>query len=412
MIPRLYYILICSTCIFAMGAPCQVLGQSNLAQTNLQYLYNPVAPLSFESQVAMSDTEATVFLHIRNSQQGQSLSVNYQVKENYQDENIINQGEVGIQQLIGQQDNHLYYKFVVPVTEASRYLFVFTQLNINNTPVSFRYDIPLQGENTFPATDLIMMRPDEDIPIFSNYLDSAKAFRIASIYRQSTEAYMYYYSYDFTPNPPPMAVRGAEASETMSIDSLFSVPVNDSLSFGQKGLYFIQTDTTSLSGISFRITDQYFPRLVAVDQVIAPLRYISTSEEMEELETSQDKKEALDRYLMKITRSQKKAKALMRSYFRNVTEANRLFTTYKEGWKTGQGMVYVLYGTPNQVFRDNDREVWVYNADQDLTDLTFTFAKVKNIYTNQHYNLIPDEDYKKFWFRNIDLWRKGMKSLQ
>lgn len=409
---RLYLIWICSSCVLVAGSWSKLFGQSNLAQTNLQYLYNPSAPVSFDSQVAMGDAEATIFLKILNRQTAQPLSVSYQIKSSYQDENTVEQGELGNQQLIKQEGNNFYYRFTIPVSQESHYLFVFVQTNIDDAPASFRYDISLMTENSFPVTDMVIMQPDEDIPIFSNYLSPAEPFRIVSIYNQPAKAYMYYYSYEFSPNPPPMAARSAEASETMSIDSLFSVAINDTLSFEQEGLYFVQTDTTSLSGISFRVQDKYFPRLVAVNEVIEPLRYISTSEEMETLEASQDKKEALDRYLMKVTRSQNKAKVFMRDYFRQVTQANRLFTTYKEGWKTGQGMVYVLYGPPDQVFRDNDREVWVYNADQDLVDLTFSFAKVKNIYTNKHYNLIPDEDYKKFWFRNIDLWRKGMKSLQ
>jgi hypothetical protein len=32
-----------------------------------------------------------------------------------------------------------------------------------------------------------------------------------------------------------------------------------------------------------------------------------------------------------------------------VRQANRLFTNYKEGWKTDTGMYYILYGRPSSV---------------------------------------------------------------
>jgi GWxTD domain-containing protein len=38
-------------------------------------------------------------------------------------------------------------------------------------------------------------------------------------------------------------------------------------------------------------------------------------------------------------------------YYRRVRQANRLFTNYKEGWKTDRGMFYILFGPPSGVIR-------------------------------------------------------------
>ena len=37
-------------------------------------------------------------------------------------------------------------------------------------------------------------------------------------------------------------------------------------------------------------------------------------------------------------------------YYRRVRFANEEFTQYKDGWKTDRGMIYILFGPPNQVF--------------------------------------------------------------
>lgn len=408
------------TCFFLMllalwGGLGDALAQnSNLAQTSIQYLYDQDSPVGFDSRVAMGTNEATVFLRVevRGNDRGEALKVNYEVRRDYKSENNLNQAALGADQLIKQEDNIYFYRFSLPITEESQYVFVYVYKTVERVDTEFRYDIPLEINTSFPLTDLITMREDEDIPVFKNYIEQNEPFRIVSLYKEVASGYIYFYSHNFIPNPPPMAVRGSEAPQNLSIDSLFSISLNEPVSFDQTGLYFVQTDTTSLSGISFRICDKYYPRFVTAEELIEPLRYISTSEEMEQIEDREDKKEALDRYWMKVTRSQEKAKMVIRDYYRQVSEANRLFTTYKEGWKTGQGMVFVLYGVPDQVFREDEREVWVYNADRNLVDLSFSFVKVKNIYTDKHYNLVPDEDYKKFWFRNIDLWRKGVKSLE
>lgn len=406
-----FFIAILGTTGLFMTAYAQ---NANLAQTNIRYVYDKNAPVTLDKQVAMGKNEATVFLKVtvKESSGNQAPGINYEVRSDYKQGNLLNKGNLNNEHLIKQEANVYFYRFTVPVEETSHYVFVYIHTDAQETAPPFRFDIPLETDTSFPLTDLITMREEEDIPIFKNYIDRNEPFRLVSWYERFPKAYIYFYKHEFAPNPPPMAVRGAETQQNISIDSLFTASVDSLLNFSDIGLYFVQKDTSSLSGISFRICDSYYPRLVTAEDLIDPLRYISTSEEIEQLEESEDKKAALDKYWIKLTRSQEKARSLIRNYYRQVTEANRLFTTYKEGWKTGQGMVFVLFGIPDQVFREDQQEVWVYHAGRDLVDMTFTFLKVKNIYTDEHYNLVPDEDYKRFWFRNIDLWRRGRKTLQ
>ncbi len=400
--------------IFWMGLVFPVVAQNDKpTQTNIRHTYDPKAPVRLDHRVAMGTSEATLFLKVslHGNAGNTPPSLTYEVRDGYKNSKVLRNNTIGSQQLIKQEDRTYFYRLSLPVDEESQYVFVYATLSADGAGAPFRFDIPLETNTSFPLTDLVTMRPNEDVPLFKHYIEKSDSFRIVSVYRQAPTAFVYFYPYDFAPNPPPMAVSGTESQQNLTIDSLFSVSLNEPLTFADQGLYFVQTDTSSLSGISFRIEDQYYPRLVRAETLIEPLRYISTSEEMEQME-EEDKKAALDKYWMKVTRSQERAKTVIRNYYRQVTEANRLFTTYKEGWKTGQGMVYILYGTPDKVFREGEREVWVYDADRDLSDMSFSFVKVKNIYTDAHYNLVPDEDYKKFWFRNIDLWRKGLKTMR
>jgi GWxTD domain-containing protein len=43
------------------------------------------------------------------------------------------------------------------------------------------------------------------------------------------------------------------------------------------------------------------------------------------------------------------AQKVAAKYYRRVRQANRLFTSYKEGWKTARGTFYVLFGPPDKV---------------------------------------------------------------
>ena len=386
--------------------------KASLSSVNVSHAYDPTAPVLLDARVAMSEErEATVFLRVTDRQSDQAPALRYAVHADYQEASVLDSGQLSATQLVRQEEQQYYYRFTLPITDDSHFLFVFVESAPAQAGETYRFDITLNSEQNFPLTDLLLLRPDNDIPIFQDYLPTEAPFRLVSYYGRDSTAYLYYYSHDFEPNPPPMSSGGAEVQPALTIDSLFAVPLNEVLRFNKKGLYFVQLDTTTLYGVSFRIEDAYYPRLATVETIVPTLRYISTADEMKNLEIAEEPKRSLDDYWIKVARSQERAKGIIRDYFRQVTQANRLFTSYKEGWKTGQGMVYTLYGPPDAVYRDVDKETWIYNEDRNLVDLSFTFAKVKNIFTHQYYNLVRDENYKRFWYRNVDLWRKGGKEI-
>jgi hypothetical protein len=95
----------------------------------------------------------------------------------------------------------------------------------------------------------------------------------------------------------------------------------------------------------------------------------------------------------------------MRSYFKRVELANQFFTSYKEGWKTDRGMIYIVFGLPDEVFKFNDREVWTYNADE--YKATFNFSKSSSVFDPDNYVLIREKKYQQTWYEVIDLWRNA-----
>ena len=95
----------------------------------------------------------------------------------------------------------------------------------------------------------------------------------------------------------------------------------------------------------------------------------------------------------------------MRSYFRRVELANRYFTSYKEGWKTDRGMIYIIFGKPDTVFRFNDREVWDYKNDR--LEISFTFSRSSSLFDPDNFVLIREKKYENAWYEMIDLWRNA-----
>lgn len=95
----------------------------------------------------------------------------------------------------------------------------------------------------------------------------------------------------------------------------------------------------------------------------------------------------------------------MRNYFNNVEMANLHFTSYKEGWKTDRGMLFIVLGLPTAVYKFTDREVWEYKTL--VYDMSFTFIRSPTVFDPENYVLIRDKKYQLEWYEIVDLWRKA-----
>jgi hypothetical protein len=96
----------------------------------------------------------------------------------------------------------------------------------------------------------------------------------------------------------------------------------------------------------------------------------------------------------------------IRKYYSRVETANRLFTSFTEGWKTDRGMLYIVIGKPSFVYRSFDQEVWIYGDYEDSRALRFYFNKAKNPFTDNDYVLERNEYYKSAWYQSVQLWRR------
>ena len=221
---------------------------------------------------------------------------------------------------------------------------------------------------------------------------------------QSGPTVVAYYNDDFPTAAPAFSVTQARVSRGMQHDSVFMITPGQALSLSKKGLYLFQQDTASAEAVAFRVEDDY-PRLGRIESLAGPLVYVCTKQEFDKIKAARGEKKAFDRVILNITGDADRARTFMRSYFRRVELANQFFTSYKEGWKTDRGMIYIIFGLPDEVQKTADREVWTYkNAD---FRVVFAFAKSGTIFDPDNFVLIRDKKYQDTWYSVIDLWRNA-----
>ncbi len=266
------------------------------------------------------------------------------------------------------------------------------------------FDVILQSPFYFDRSDLSLWVNGGIKPMIRNYLSVSDSIVIRSTKTAGGLAYSYLYRHDFPAADPPVS-SSPSAGKQLSIDSVFTLPIGEQITLTKPGLYFIQSDSTSFAGISVFISEDAYPGASSIENLIEPLIYVSTKEETQRLRNAPETKKALDKFLMDLTRSKERAKLFVRHYFRRVSESNRLFTNYKEGWKTDKGMIYILLGIPDLVRPLDDRELWTYNLPNG--EVVFSFLRVKSIFSSEHHHLIRDKSYDRIWFGIVDDWRRG-----
>jgi GWxTD domain-containing protein len=107
-----------------------------------------------------------------------------------------------------------------------------------------------------------------------------------------------------------------------------------------------------------------------MDEAIQQLKYIATAKDMDELEnaqTGEEKRKALAAFWKKrdptpLTEENEK----MTEFYLRVEFANKHFSQFRKGWKTDMGMIYIIFGPPNNIERHpfeistKPYEIWSY----------------------------------------------------
>lgn len=213
-----------------------------------------------------------------------------------------------------------------------------------------------------------------------------------------------YYKDEFPTPSPPFADKELKMDRFLFPDSTFVVLPESSIGpFKKQGLYLAQQDTLSAQGFAFMIKKTPYPRYNTLAELKGPLLFVTTQEENEQLGAAGEDKAKFDKVILAITGDKDRAKTFMRNYFKRVEYANYFFTSYKEGWKTDRGMVFIIFGAPDEVSLAGQQETWTYRS----VGIRFVFNKTGSVYGPDHFVLVRNKDYAESWYSTVDLWRKS-----
>lgn len=270
-------------------------------------------------------------------------------------------------------------------------------------------DLEVNKLSLATAQNYIVKEQDSSI-VFDNYTFKKRNLLFRNRRMPTTHAFVSYAKSVETLPPPPFSNLEIK-QEQFPFNIATKVQANFegwfSLNLGQEGIYFLRTDSLSNQGCAMFMFGDGFPKVTSHKQMIESIRFITSKDEYENLISATDKQKAIEEFWIKIGGSNERAKQLIKSYYGRVQSANEQFATYKEGWRTDRGMIYIIYGAPTTVYQTSDHQTWIYGDSGSPFSTTFQFEKQNNMLSNNVFILRRDPMLKNSWYLAVDAWREG-----
>jgi GWxTD domain-containing protein len=225
--------------------------------------------------------------------------------------------------------------------------------------------------------------------------------------------------YEGIPYPPSMVLPERTISEKP--DTIVGLQYSDTMPmmFPRKGIYLCTVGKKITEGYAFMNFGTSFPAMTTPEDMIEPLAYLASEDEMAALRANAKPKLALDEFWIGCGGNTEKSRELIRIYYTRTLYANLYFTSYREGWRTDRGMIYLLYGPPDKVYKTATEENWGYRKSEIKTSwgtgyhvkedyLFFKFNKKDNKFSDNDYALSRSEAINTYWDKAVLKWRKGV----
>lgn len=163
----------------------------------------------------------------------------------------------------------------------------------------------------------------------------------------------------------------------------------------------------------FSLKSENYPSIKNPRELAKPLYYLMSDKEYKNLmsiKSPDSLKKEIDRFWLRNVKDSRIAKNVISLFYERVEEANKQFSSFKEGWKTDTGRIYILFGPPWYVDKRLTRMQWSYAYDRADPDYNFYFHKPKiksSSYPFENYILQRDNYYFTLEYQQIQLWKSG-----
>ncbi len=393
--------------IYACGTP---------QATRLQpVVVNPVVP-EISMKYTFYEANDSLHMHFRFEDEQEVLDVlqsttaiEYFVKTGLSDRDkvLASDSLVKATRKITDVEGQLHISFALPgslIQEPNILHIRLWQALVGQERISVRFRVPLKAQML--EKSYMLVKANSEKPIFGEYINLSDKIFVRQFDNKGKPVKVWVYNSEFSPALPPMSMRDELKTPDMVLADSLMFNVGDTIRFDKEGLYLFEPN--SMYSKSILVQKWAFPQITMAQELLYPLIYLTTSSEREALFRAPDPKEAVDNFWLKVAGDKSTARELIRSYYGRVEKANKLFTSYKAGWCTDKGMIYIIFGRPSNISQTGNTETWIYRKSETSPYVKFVFNKKENTFTENHYELIRRREYEESWYSTVAKWRAGI----
>jgi GWxTD domain-containing protein len=300
-----------------------------------------------------------------------------------------------------------FASLTIPVGSGHRYLLKLEAMDLNRGSIGLEY-IYIDKTNVFSGQNFKVVSLRSGFPKFMSFFKPGEKFNVRYKDPSADSIHVDYLSLSSElPRPPITASVDYTLNNTP--DTSFMFPLVDTAYYNlqRTGMYFVRIDQEREEGLTLFNFGGSFPEVKGPEELMEPLFYLATLAEYRDLRKGQNRKLAVDNFWLKMGGSVEKSRELIRIYYNRVVYSNLYFTANKEGWKTDQGMIFILFGPPSRIRMNANGESWYYFAKRRGNPIEFRFDRQPDAFANQNLIWMKTTDSQMFWNAAVRSWKNG-----
>lgn len=295
----------------------------------------------------------------------------------------------------------------LPIRSGNRYLLRMEAKDLTLGSMGLEY-LFVDKSNVYNGQNFDVVSLQTGFPKFMRFFRPGERFNVQYRDREADSIYVDYFSQESElPRQPVTA--SADYTLKTTPDTSIALPLSDTADYNlqQTGMYFIKIDKDREEGLSLFNFGGSFPEVKTATELMEPLFYLATLAEYRDLRNNPNRKLAVDNFWLKFGNSVEKSRELIRIYYNRVVYSNLYFTANKEGWKTDQGMIFILFGPPSRIQMTTTGEYWYYFARRRNNPIEFRFDRKPDAFANQNLVWVKNTESQMVWNEAIRSWRSG-----
>lgn len=405
--------------LLLIGYGCSV--KNKFSIINFAHLYNHAEkPLITGLKIFHeSDSNSRVYVRYKPSslhyvlKMGRSYyradySISYRLFSSYESAAIVDSSTFKMfDSLYFQNDLSLVYNFPIKTLPGNNYV-VEIKFSDSNRGIDSYYSQEINRKDANNSQHFLLVDQQDEV-IFEEWVSWKTKFRIITPKTNLTKLFVDYYDDVFPAARTPFSLSHSPVYQLKPKEKCIleiNDGITDYLQYGREGFFHFRSDSMTKDGFTiFRFHDDY-PEIKESELMPGPMRYITTDPEYAMLAASKEPQTIVEKFWIEVAGNERRGFQLLENYYDLVKDANLFFTSYKEGWKTDRGMIYMIFGAPTEVFKKSEIETWIYGDPQKRTRLHFDFIQNKNPFTTNDFELVRQPDYKNPYFVAVDYLRR------